>query len=218
MRKVASVQPLMAELSAILFNCSLKPKSEKSSTQAMLEKVVAVLRAHKVKCTIIHATDENIKFGVKTDMGKGDGWPKIHKQLLAADIVVVGTPIWLGQRGSVCQMVLERMDALLGEKNDQGQMPLYNKVAGVCVVGNEDGAQHVGASILYNLMQFGATIPPNAEAYWIGPAGGRDDFVDVALDDDYVKSLVDFISNNLVHVARSLKATPIPPEGNTKQD
>lgn len=184
----------------------------------MLDKVVAVLKSHKVTCTIIHAADADIKFGVQTDMGKGDGWPKIHEKLIAADIVVIGTPIWLGQRCAVCQMVLERMDALLNEKNDQGQLPLYNKVGGVCVVGNEDGAQHVGASILYNLMQFGATIPPNAEAYWIGPAGGQDDFVDVALDDEYVKTLVDYIGNNLVHVARSLKATPIPPEGNISED
>jgi multimeric flavodoxin WrbA len=204
----------MSKLSAVLLNCTLKPKGKKSSTDAMLEKVAAVLRSHDVVVTTIRAVDHKIPFGVQTDMGKGDEWPKIHDQIIKADILVIGTPIWLGQRASVCQMVMERMDALLNETNDQGQMPLYNKVAGVCVVGNEDGAQHVGASILYNLMQFGATIPANAEAYWVGPAGGKDDFLDVALEDEYVKTLVDYLGNNLVHVARSLKATPIPPEGN----
>ncbi len=204
-------------MKALLFNCSLKPAGEKSSTQAMLDKVIAVLERRGVECSVVHAVDANIKFGTKTDMGEGDGWPPIHEQILAADILVIGTPIWLGERGSVCQMVLERFDAMLSETNEQGQMPLYNKVAGVCVVGNEDGAQHVGASILYNLMQIGATIPPNAECFWVGPAGGREDFVDVALNDSYVKKLVSYLGNNLVLVARSLKETPIPPEGNTSE-
>lgn len=207
----------MSQLSALLFNCSLKPEGEKSSTKAMLDKVIAVLRSHQVKTSVVHAVSAGIKFGVETDMGEGDGWPQIHERLLKADIVVIGTPIWLGQRCSVCQMVMERMDALLDETNDKGQLPLYNKVAGVCVVGNEDGAQHVGASILYNLMQMGATIPPNAESYWVGPAGGEDDFVDVAQDDEYVKELVDYLGNNLVHVAKSLQKQPIPAEGNAPQ-
>lgn len=180
----------------------------------MLEKVITVLEKRKVQCVTIHASDAGIKFGVETDMGKGDAWPPIHQQILDCDILVIGTPIWLGQRCSVCQMVLERMDAMLSETNSAGQLPLYNKVAGVCVVGNEDGAQHVGASILYNLMQIGATIPPNAEAYWVGPAGGEDDFVDVGRDDDYVKELVDYLGNNLVILAQMLKENPIPVEGN----
>ena len=204
----------MPKLQALLVNCSLKPGAEKSSTQAMLDKVIEVLERRGVKCKTVRAVDAGIVFGVETDMGKHDGWPAIHKQILDADILVIGTPIWLGQRGSVCQMVLERMDAMLSETNDAGQLPLYNKVAGVCVLGNEDGAQHVGASILYNLMQIGATIPPNAEAYWVGPAGGRDDFVDVARDDKYVKKLVSYLGNNLVLVARLLKDSPIPVEGN----
>lgn len=204
----------MAKLKAILFNCTLKPQGEKSSTQAMLDKVRAELEKLDVTCEIIHAVDEGIKFGTESDMGSGDGWPAIRAKVSKADLIVIGTPIWLGQRGSVCQMVLERFDAMLRETNAEGQLPLYNKVAGVCVVGNEDGVQHVGASILYNLMQIGATIPPNAEAYWVGPAGGRDDFVEVGLDDPYVKTLVSYLSHNLVHVARSLKATPIPAEGN----
>lgn len=213
------VKGRMAKLKAILFNCSLKSggDEEKSSTQAMLDKVVEVLERRGVVCETIRAVDAGIKFGVDTDMGEGDGWPAIHERLLASDIIVIGTPIWLGQRGSVCQMVMERMDALLNETNENGQLPLYNKVAGVCVVGNEDGAQHVGASILYNMMQFGATIPPNAESYWIGPAGGRDDFVDVALNDEYVKQLVSYLGNNLVLVARMLKDTPIAVEGNKSE-
>lgn len=204
----------MPKLKAILFNCSLKHEGEKSSTELMLDKVTEVLERRGVACERIHAVDAGIAFGTKTDMGEGDKWPGIHDKILQSNIIVIGTPIWLGQRGSVSQMVLERMDALLSETNDKGQLPLYNKVAGVCVVGNEDGAQHVGASILYNLMQMGATIPPNAEAYWIGAAGGSDDFIDVAKDDPYVKKLVSYLGNNLVLLARMLVDNPIPAEGN----
>lgn len=204
----------MAPLRALLFNCTLKSDTECSSTQALLAKVTEGLEFLNVECETIHAVRMGIPFGVATDMGSGDPWPALHKRLLDADIVVIGTPIWLGQRGSVCQMVLERMDALFSETNAVGQLPLYNKVAGVCVVGNEDGAQHVGASILYNLMQMGATIPPNAEAYWIGPAGGRDDFIDVGQEDAYVKTLVSYLTHNLAIVGRLLKDHPIPADGN----
>jgi len=106
----------------------------------MLDKVTEVLERRGVKCERVHAVDADIQFGVETEMGKGDKWPAIHKKIVGADILVIGTPIWLGQRCSVCQMVLERMDAMLSETNEEGQLPLYNKVAGVCVVGNEDGA------------------------------------------------------------------------------
>lgn len=207
----------MAEFKALLFNCSLKSGEEPSSTQAMLEKVAAVLARHEVECEIVRAADYRIPFGVKTDMGEGDQWPELHRKITYADILVIGAPIWLGHRSGMCQVVLERMDALLNETNAQGQLPLYNKVAGVCVVGNEDGAQNVGAGVLYNLMQFGATIPPNAEAYWVGQAGGQDDFIDVALDDPYANKLVEYLGSNLVHVARSLRANPIPPEGNLNE-
>ncbi|HEY3780126.1 MAG TPA: NAD(P)H-dependent oxidoreductase [Fimbriimonadaceae bacterium] len=204
----------MSSLKAILINCTLKPQGEKSSTAALLSKVEAVLKSHHVDCKTIHAVDAKIHFGVEASMGKNDGWPAIHSQLLESDIIVIGCPIWLAKRSSVCQMVLERMDALLNETTTAGQLPLYNKVGGVCVVGNEDGAQNVAAGILYNLMQFGATIPPNAEAYWVGLAGGEDDYVDVGQDQEYTNQLVSYLGHNLVHVAKILRANPIPVEGN----
>ena len=182
----------------------------------MLEKVASVLKDKGVTCTKVRAVDAEIKFGVKATMGKDDGWPKIREQILESNIIVLGSPIWMGQRSSVCQMVIERMDAFLSETNDQGQLPLYNKVAGACVVGNEDGAQHVASSIVYNLMQLGATIPPNCEAYWVGKAGGEDDFVDVGLKDKYVADLSLAMGSNLFHLARILQESPIPAEGNTE--
>jgi len=206
---------LMAKLKAVLFNCTLKPSDERSSTHALLAKVEAALENREVSCTMIHAAGAGIKFGTDPDMGDGDGWPKLHDTILASDILVIGTPIWFGQRASVCQMVLERIDSMLNQQNSKGQLPLYNKVAGVCVVGNEDGAQHVGASVLYNLMQTGATIPPNAETFWVGPAGGRDDFIDVAVDDPYPNKMAVMMASNLVSVAKLLKDHPIPVDQNT---
>jgi multimeric flavodoxin WrbA len=202
-------------LKAVLFNCTLKPKSQASSTQVMLEKVVAALEESDVKCEVIHACEAKIKLGVESDMGNGDGWPAIRRKILAANILVIGTPIWYGQRSSVCQMVLERIDAMLYETNSEGQLPLYNKVAGVCVVGNEDGAQHVSSTILYNLMQTGATIPANSEVYWVGLAGGKDDFKDVAVDDEYVAQLVSTMGNNLAIMGSLLDKHPYPVRGNT---
>jgi len=207
----------MSKLKAILFNCTLKAAGERSSTHAMLSKVEAALAKRDVRCETVHAAGAGIKFGTDSDMGDGDGWPKLHDAILESDILVIGTPIWFGQRGSVCQMVLERIDSMLSQTNAKGQYPLYNKVAGVCVVGNEDGAQHVGSTILYNLMQTGATIPPNAEAYWVGPAGGRDDFVDVALDDPYPNKMAAMMASNLVTLANLLKDHPIPVDENTAE-
>ena len=204
----------MAILKAILFNCTLKPAGEQSSTLAMLTKVETALIKRDVQCEIIHAEGAGIKFGTKADMGGIDGWPKLHSLILASDILVIGTPIWFGQRSSICQMVLERIDSMLFQTNSVGQLPLYNKVAGVCVVGNEDGAQQVAASVLYNLMQTGATIPPNAEAYWVGNAGGRDDFMDVALEDPYPNKMAKMMASNLVSMARLLKENPIPVDEN----
>lgn len=205
----------MAKLKAILLNCSLKGKGdEPSSTEKLLGEVAEQLKKLDVTCSTVRIVDHNIKFGVEADMGGADEWPKIHDQIIASDIIVFGTPIWIGHRGSVCQMVLERMDAMLSETNDLGQLPLYNKVAGCCVVGNEDGAQNVSAGVLYNLMQFGATIPPNAEAYWVGLAGGEDDYVDLKKPHPYTQKLVEYISHNLVHLATMLKNNPIPAEGN----
>jgi len=204
-------------MNALLFNCTLKPRREPSSTQAMLDKLDKAMAKRSVKSEFIHAVDEKIAYGTASDMGKGDGWPAIRKKVMAADILVVGTPIWIAQRCSVCQMVMERFDAMFSETNEQGQLPLYNKVAGVCVVGNEDGAQHVGASLIYNLMQLGATIPPNAEAYWVGKAGGADDYIDVGQGHEYTNSMIETMSSNLVHIAHMLQKTPIPVDGNTAE-
>ena len=159
-------------LTAIAFNCTLKPGKEKSSTDKLLERVLDELKGHDVEGEIVRVVDLNIKPGVTSDEGAGDDWPALRKTLLAADILVIGTPIWLGQPSSVAKRVLERMDAFLDETDDQGRMPSYGKVAFVAVVGNEDGAHHCAAEIFQALNDVGFTIPAGAGTYWVGEAMG----------------------------------------------
>ena len=134
-------------LKVLAFNCTLKSPSgkEKSSTQVLLEQLMDALEKHGAKGDIVRAVDHNIKPGVQSDEGEGDDWPELRKRVVAADILVMGTPIWLGQPSSVAKRVMERMDAFLDETDDADRMPSYGKVAIVVVVGNEDGAHHCAA-------------------------------------------------------------------------
>lgn len=204
-------------LRALLLNCTLKKSPETSSTEALLREVKEVMEKHGTECELIRVVDHNVKFGVSTDMGDGDEWPQIHDKILASDILLIGTPIWFGKLSSVAQMVMERIDGMLSETNEMKQLPLYNKVAGCVVTGNEDGAQHVTSGILHDLMQTGATIPPNVNCYWVGEAGPGPDYVEAGTTSKYTKTLVQYTGNNLVHLARILKANPIPAEGNTSE-
>src|SRR3546814_20833471 len=133
---------------AIALNCTLKPSIESSSTQQLIEEVLEALRSFGVEQTeVVHAVDHDIRPGVTSDEGDGDEWPAIRQSIVDADILVLGTPIWLGQPSSVAKRVLERMDAFLGETDDEGRMVSFGKVARVAVVGNEAGAHHVSAAL-----------------------------------------------------------------------
>ncbi|HEY8201771.1 MAG TPA: flavodoxin family protein, partial [Actinomycetota bacterium] len=142
-------------------------------------------------------------------------WPLILEKVKAADILVMCTPIWFGHRSSVCQLVIERLDGTYGERNAVGQYPLYNKVAGVVVTGNEDGAHCAAESTLFNMTHLGCTVPPNVDTYWVGDAGPGPSYLDVGEDHAYTMRTTRWMAHNLVHMARILKANPIPPEGNT---
>jgi len=202
-------------LKAVVLNCTLRPSPSVSSTDAILNKVVEALHHRGVGCELIRVVDHPVRFGVERDLGAGDAWPMIVDKILAAEILVIGTPIWLGHRSSVCQMVMERLDALLSETNRVGQLPLYNKVAGSVVVGNEDGAQEVNASVLYNLMQLGCTIPPNSEVYWVAESGSGGEYVLDGQPSEHVAKLVEWMASNLTHFAETLRDHPIPADGNT---
>ena len=203
-------------LKAVLLNCTLKPSPEVSNTQALMDIVIGHLEELDTECEVIRPADHRIPFGVVSDMGEGDEWPQILDRILAADILIIGTSIWFGVRNSVCQMVIERLDGTYESTNDVGQYPMYNKVAGVVVTGNEDGAHAAAETTLFNLSHLGFTIPPNADTYWVGDAGPGPSFIEAnGADHFYTQKTAGWMAHNVVHMARILKEHPIPPEGNT---
>jgi len=203
-------------LSAVLLNCTLKKSPEVSNTQALMDHVVEHLETLDVGCESIRIVDHHVPFGVSSDEGDGDEWPSILEKIIAADILIIGTPIWFGVRSSVCQLVIERLDGTYNSTNEVGQYPLYNTVAGVVVTGNEDGAHDAAATTLFNLSHLGCTIPPNADTYWLGDAGPGPSFIEAnGWSSEYTQKTTSWMSHNVVHLARMLKEQPIPPEGNT---
>ncbi|OWY60670.1 NADPH-dependent oxidoreductase [cyanobacterium TDX16] len=158
----------------------------------------------------VRVADHDVRPGVSHDEGDGDEWPGVEAKVMAADVLVLATPIWLGHTSSVAQRVLERLDAFISETDDRGQMPTADKVALVAVVGNEDGAHHVGAEVFQGLSDIGFTIPANGMAYWVGEAMGSTDFKDLDEVPDKVQSTVDTAVANAVHLAASLADAPYP--------
>jgi multimeric flavodoxin WrbA len=206
-------------LRAVLLNCTLKPSPSVSNTEALMRKVIDWFDRMDVQSELVRVVDYRVKFGVSSDEGDGDEWPVILGKIKAADILVMGMPIWFGLRASVAQMVIERLDGTYLERNEAGQYPMYNKVGGVVVTGNEDGAHSCAESTLFNLSHLGFTIPPNADTYWVGDAGPGPSYIEAGGEDHaYTQRTTRWMAHNLVHMARILKANPIPPEGNTFLD
>lgn len=198
-------------LKALALNATLKSSSsEPSSTDRMLALIDEAMRKQDVETETIRLADHNILPGVTSDEGPGDAWPDIRKMILDADILVFGTPIWLGQPSSVAKRALERMDAFLEETDDQGRMVSYGRVAAVAVVGNEDGAHHVSAELYQALNDVGFTISANAVAYWVGEAMGSTNFVDLKQVPETVTTAVDMLARNTVHLAKLLKQNHYP--------
>lgn len=201
-------------LKALALNGTLKPSGskEESSTDKMLGLIAEEFSAHDVQTEIVRLADYDIKPGVTSDEGEGDAWPAIRKKILAADIIVIGTPIWLGQPSSVCKRALERMDTFLEETDDEGRMVSYGKVAAVAVVGNEDGAHHVSAEIFQAMNDVGFTLAANAVSYWVGEAMGDKNFVDFKKTPDTVKTMISMLARNTAHLANLLKEKQYPGE------
>lgn len=200
-------------LKAIALNATLKASSrEPSSTDRLLELIAAAMSELGVETELIRLADHDIRPGVTSDEGPGDAWPPIRQKILAADILLMGTPIWMGQPSSVCKRALERMDAFLSETDEEGRMLPYGKVAAVAVVGNEDGAHHVSAELYQALNDVGFTIASNAVAYWVGEAMGSTDFKDLDSVPEKVTTTVDMVARNTVHLARLLADNPYPPQ------
>lgn len=197
-------------LNAVAFNCTLKAGGSASSTEVLLRQVLDAMRPFGVDGEMLRMADFDIRPGVTSDEGDGDEWPGLRRKVLEADIFLLGTPIWLGQPSSICKRVLERMDAFLGETDEEGRMVSYGRVAAVAVVGNEDGAHHVTAEVYQALADVGFTIPANASTYWVGEAMGKTDYRDLDGTPDAVGSATRMLASNSVHLARLLKSSPYP--------
>jgi multimeric flavodoxin WrbA len=199
-------------LSAIALNCTLKRSAgEPSSTDKMIGLLVSELKKKDVQFTeTIRIVDHNVVSGVSSDEGEGDDWPDICRRILESDILIFGTPIWLGQMASPAKLVLERMDAFLSETDDCGRMPSYGKVALAAIVGNEDGAHHVTATLFQALNDEGWTIPAGASSYWVGEALQKTDFKDLPQLPDAVQQGAAMLASNAAHLARMLKAQAYP--------
>ncbi|MFJ1311710.1 flavodoxin family protein [Agrobacterium sp. P15N1-A] len=202
-------------LKVLALNATLKSSAstEPSSTERLLALILRELGDHDVQIETVRLADHDIKAGVTSDEGEGDAWPAIRQKIVAADILLFGTPIWLGQPSSVCKRALERMDAFLDETDEQGRMVSYGKVAAAAVVGNEDGAHHVSAELFQALNDVGFTIPANAVAYWVGEAMGSKNFVDLDETPDAVETMVSMLVRNTVHLALLLKNSQYPGDG-----
>ncbi|HIZ51478.1 MAG TPA: flavodoxin family protein [Candidatus Pseudomonas excrementavium] len=197
-------------LTALALNCTLKPSPADSSCDLLLKQTLAALQEQGAQGELLRVVDYNIKPGVTSDEGEGDDWPMIRQKMLAADILILGTPVWLGHPSSLCQRVLERLDALLSETDDQGRMLSYGKVAGVAVVGNEDGAHHIVAQVYQGLNDVGFTLPANSCTYWVGEAMGSTDFKDLPSTPEKVVQTTRVLAQNCVHLAGLLKQQQYP--------
>jgi len=218
---------------ALFINCSIKRNKAESHTQKLLDKAAAVMRAEGVEVEQIYALEHTIATGMVKDASDdavADDWPAIQAKILGADILVLGTPIWLGAVSSVCALVIERMYAYSGDRNDKNQWLYYGKTAGCVITGNEDGIKHCARDILYAMQHIGYMIPPQADCGWIGEAGPGPSYGDttwngapigdgktpLGFDNDFTNRNTTFMAWNLMHTAAMLKANGgLPAIGNT---
>ena len=200
-------------LKAIALNCSLKGGSDgdRSSTDRMIGLLVSELKKRGIEfAETIRIVDHDVKPGVTSEEGEGDAWPDIRRRILDCDILIFGTPVWLGQMSSVAKRVLERMDAFLSETDEQGRMPSFGKVAVVAIVGNEDGAHGITAHVAQALLDTGWTLPASPACYWVGEAMGKMDFKDLPQVPEAVQQAVAMAASNAAHLAALLAERVYP--------
>ena len=213
-----------SNLRALYINCTLKRSPEVSNTRALADRSIAIMQRNGVSVEVVRAIDHDIATGVQADMTEHgwerDGWPQIYEQVLAADILVLLSPIWLGEKSSVCTQVIERLYGNSHLLNDSGQYAYYGRVGGCLITGNEDGAKHCAMNILYSLQHLGYTIPPQADSGWLGEVGPGPSYLDEdsgGPENDFTNRNTTFMTWNLLHVARLLKdAGGIPAHGNQR--
>ena len=213
-----------SDLRALFINTTLKKSPEVSNTQGLMDISIEIMRRQGVDADTVRSVDHAIAPGMSPDMTEhgwnDDDWPEIFERVLAADILVIGTPIWLGEKSSECTKIIERLYGNSGDLNDEGQYVYYGRVGSCIVTGNEDGLKHCAASVLFGLQHIGFTIPPQAEAGWVGDAGPGPSYLDEdsgGPENDFTNRGVTFMTWNLLHLARMLKdAGGVPAHGNQR--
>lgn len=197
-------------LRALALNCTLKRGEGSSSTDVLLGHLLGEMSRLGVEGEIVRCANLDIFPGVTSDEGPGDAWPELRRKILAADVLIVGTPIWLGQPSSVCKRVLERLDAFISEADARQRMPSYGKVAIAAIVGNEDGAHHCAAEIFQALNDVGFTVPAGGSTYWVGEAMGSVDLADLPQIPDKVASTNRMLASSARHLASLLAQAGYP--------
>ncbi|BAO55948.1 flavodoxin family protein [Nonlabens marinus] len=204
--------PDFSKLKALYINCTLKKSPTRSHTKLLMDASAAIMEKENVAVEHIRFVDHPVASGVQPDMREHgweeDAWVEISKKVMEADILIIGTPIWLGEKSSQCQLLIERLYSMSGMTNEKGQYKFYGKVGGTIITGNEDGIKHCAMGILYSMQHVGYSIPPQADAGWIGEAGPGPSYGDdgrVGLDNDFTKRNTTFMTYNLLHLAHMLK-------------
>lgn len=211
-------------IKALFINCTLKKSPQKSNTEGLWSISKNILEKNKVSVKQARLVDHNIAFGIYGDMTKHgwdkDEWPEIHKKVQEADILIIGSPIWLGDKSSICTLLIERLYANSSDLNKKGQYAYYGKVGGCLITGNEDGAKHCSMNILYSLQHLGYVIPPQADAAWLGPVGPGPSYLDEGSggpENDFTNRNTTFMTWNLMHMAKMIKLNDgIPAHGNQR--
>ena len=219
-------KPDFSQLKAVYINCTLKKSPEKSHTEGLMSRSKDIMRKEGVSVDEIRFIDHQVAIGIYPDMTEHgwekDAWPELKKRVLAADILVIGTPIWLGEKSSEAQKLIERLYSLSGQTNEKGQYLYYGKVGGCVITGNEDGAKHCAMSILYALQHIGYSIPPQADCGWLGEIGPGPSYLDEesnASENAFTNRNTTFMTYNMLHLAKILKeAKGYPAYGNSKKE
>jgi multimeric flavodoxin WrbA len=213
-----------SHLRALFLNCTLKKSPELSHTQGLIDISKAIMETNGASVEVLRPVDFNLAFGVWPDMTEHgwdhDDWPRIYEKVKAADVLVITSPIWLGEKSSICTQTIERLYASSGDLNENGQYAYYGRVGGCLITGNEDGAKHCSMNILYSLQHLGYVIPPQADAAWLGEAGPGPSYLDPGSGgpgNDFTNRNTTFMTWNLMHLARMIKdAGGIPAHGNQR--
>jgi multimeric flavodoxin WrbA len=218
--------PDFSNLKAVFVNCTLKKSPDKSNTAGLMNVARSIMEKEGATVEDIRLIDHDVATGVYPDMTEygwdKDEWPELFKHIFDADILIIGTPIWLGEKSSIAQKLIERLYAMSGKTNDKGQYLFYGKVGGCIITGNEDGVKHCAMGILYALQHVGYSIPPQADSGWIGEVGPGPSYLDEESDaqnNDFTNRNTTFLAYNMLHLAKILKEQDgYPKYGNSRED